>query len=202
MNLLPKINIFIAASRRNSQLIGGRHDPVTAADCVDTAQSKCAAECSRMQQNRLNPGRSTPLTTSRTSRSARAGTRSYRTSRCRRASPHNPALPDAASAGLEGAPLCQRERARVQRRMPAHVLGAKRRVVIGAEPGWMWAVTHTSPCRAERLRHANARKGSEREERKERWDDLGYSCVGSATARRLPARMGTTPHVCPAASQK
>lgn len=51
--------------------------------------------------------------------------------------------------------------------MPAHVLGAKHCAVIGAEPGLMRRITHTSLCRAEMFKHTNAANGSDGSEREE-----------------------------------
>lgn len=85
----------------------------------------------------------------------------------------------------------------MQRWVPAHVLGAKRCDVVWCGAGFdVVNYTHfTLLCR-----NIQARKRSEwvwqQWEGGECCDDLGYSCVGSATAPHLVAVVRTTPHVC------
>lgn len=51
--------------------------------------------------------------------------------------------------------------------MPAHVLGAKRSAVFGAEPGLMRRITHASLWRAQMFKHTNAANGFDGSEREE-----------------------------------
>lgn len=109
---------------------------VTAADCVETAQSKRAAECSRTGWT--HAGCLAYLST--LGRTAYTGQESALTVH------RDAGLPRCKDACVSAMQLqlhsetrrCAKGSARACRDdKPAHVLGAKRRAVIGAEPGLM-----------------------------------------------------------------